>query len=155
MEIVMHCRQSLLFTKEGTWVKKSGGMFDVTMGSYDGAEVCELVGIYLLNQVNTAFLNISFGLYRDDGLGTYQKIPGPKTEQTRKSIIKLFKENGLSIIINMDMTQANFLDVSMNIETGKYKPYRKPNSQPMYVNKQSNHPPTIVKQIPLMIQNRL
>ena len=155
MEIVMHCRQSLLFTKEGTWVKKSGGMFDVTMGSYDGAEVCELVGIYLLNQVNTAFPNISFGLYRDDGLGTYQKMSGPKTEQTRKSIIKLFKENGLSVIINMDMTQANFLDVSMNIETGKYKPYRKPNSQPMYVNKQSNHPPTIVKQIPLMIQNRL
>ena len=29
-------------------MKKEGGSFDVTMGAYDGAEVCKLVGIYML-----------------------------------------------------------------------------------------------------------
>ena len=30
------------------WMKREkDGLFDVTMGSYDGAEVCELVGAYL------------------------------------------------------------------------------------------------------------
>ena len=43
---------SLLFGKDRAWAKKeSQGMFDVAMGSYDGAEVCELVGIFALSQL--------------------------------------------------------------------------------------------------------
>ena len=34
------------------WIKKNGGQFDVTMGAYDGAEVCELVGTFLLFQLS-------------------------------------------------------------------------------------------------------
>ena len=31
------------------WIKKSGDSdFDVTMGSFDGAELCELVGLFIL-----------------------------------------------------------------------------------------------------------
>lgn len=36
------------------------------MGSYDGAETCELVGSFLLSQLQD--LNINLGLDRDDGL---------------------------------------------------------------------------------------
>ena len=43
-------------------------MFDVTMGSYDGAEVCELVGIFILNILAKLFGKSNVGLYRDDGL---------------------------------------------------------------------------------------
>ena len=43
-------RKSLLFNEETAWVKKGGKTFDVTMGSYDGAEICELVGLYLLDK---------------------------------------------------------------------------------------------------------
>ena len=43
------------------------GLFDVTMGSYDGAETCELVGLFLLNEIRKRHNN--FGLYRDDELG--------------------------------------------------------------------------------------
>ena len=46
MDIIMNARKSLLFHNESTWVKRESGLFDVTMGSHDGAEVCELVGIY-------------------------------------------------------------------------------------------------------------
>ncbi|KAJ8023972.1 hypothetical protein HOLleu_36563 [Holothuria leucospilota] len=38
---IMHARKSLLFHKSEPWVKRYGvGLFDVTMGSYDGAEIC-------------------------------------------------------------------------------------------------------------------
>ena len=47
-DLIMHVRKSLLFHDNLPWVKKQGSMFDVTMGSYDGAEVCELVGLYIL-----------------------------------------------------------------------------------------------------------
>ena len=45
--IIKQCKASLLFSNSECWVKKSGNIFDVTMGSYDGAETCELVGLYL------------------------------------------------------------------------------------------------------------
>ena len=30
-------------------MKKGSDLFDVLMGAYDGAEVCELIGIFLMN----------------------------------------------------------------------------------------------------------
>ena len=47
LKIIKHCRKSLLFSNSDAWVKKDGNLFDVTMGSFDGAEICELVGLYL------------------------------------------------------------------------------------------------------------
>ena len=46
---VMQARKSLLFDNSNVWVKEDNPNFDVTMGSYDGAEICELVGLYLLD----------------------------------------------------------------------------------------------------------
>ena len=40
--------------KDGAWVKKGDGtLFNVTMGSFDGAEICELVGLYLLDKLSS------------------------------------------------------------------------------------------------------
>ena len=44
-----------------------------------------------------------------------------------------------------------FLDVTFDVSTGKYKPYRKPNDDPLYINKHSNHPPSILRQLPTSI----
>ena len=45
-ETIMHCRKSLLFNNSDIWIKKDGNKdFDVTMGSFDAAEICELVGL--------------------------------------------------------------------------------------------------------------
>ena len=46
IDTIKHCRKSLLFSQNNAWVKKDNPEFDVTMGSYDGAEICELVGLY-------------------------------------------------------------------------------------------------------------
>jgi hypothetical protein len=43
-------------------------MFDVTMGSYDGAEICELVGLFILSKLEAKFGKNQVGLYRDYGL---------------------------------------------------------------------------------------
>lgn len=49
-------------------MKKENESFDVTMGSYDGAEVCELVGLFILSKLTNVAGMDSIGLYRDDGL---------------------------------------------------------------------------------------
>ena len=44
IDIINHARKSLLFHDGNACVKKEGNLlFDVTMGSYDGAEVRELI----------------------------------------------------------------------------------------------------------------
>ena len=70
-------------------------------------------------------------------------------------MIELFKTNGLKIAIDANMKIANFLDVTLNLSNGKYYPYRKPNSELLYINRESNHPPNIIKQLPSMIERRL
>ena len=44
------------------------------MGCYDGAEICELTGSYLLYQINNFILKENIGLYRDDGQGIFKKM---------------------------------------------------------------------------------
>ena len=42
--IIMHSRKTLLFNGDEVWVKKNGkSLFDVAMGSMDGAEIVEAV----------------------------------------------------------------------------------------------------------------
>lgn len=125
------------------------------MGCFDGAETCELVGLYMLKKL-TNIVNIdSIGLYRDDGLAVVKNTNGPRMERIRKDIAKAFKDEELSITIETNLLATDFLDVSFDLPTGKYFPYRKPNNTILYVNKQSNHPPTILKELPTSINQRL
>ena len=45
------------------------------MGSYDGCELCELVGLYIIHKMKLKFPEIDFGLYRDDSLGAIKLTP--------------------------------------------------------------------------------
>ena len=122
------------------------------MGSYDGAEICKLVGPYLLNRLSTAIDKSGFGLYRDDGLVAINNANGPKL---RKDIIALFKEEGLSITIETKLIETDSSDVTFSLATKKYFHFRKANNTPLYINAFSNHPPTIIKQLLEMINRRI
>ena len=159
-EIILHARRSILYARsrnDGNPVpwQKTTGDFDVTMGAPDGAEACELVGLYLLDQVNKTFPNINFGLYRDDGLGTHNRMTGRQLDQTRQGLERLFNKEGLKITIETGMKQADFLDVTVRLDKEDFRPYKKPNDSPLYVNTKSNHPPNVIKQIPAGINKRL
>ena len=147
----MHSRKSLLFKSEEVWTKKDNSEFDVTMGSYDGAEVCELVGLFVLDKIKKICPDLDLGLYRDDGLGATKNLSGPQMERLRKKLFAIFKSCGLRITADCNLSQVDFLDVTFSLSSGKFWPYRKPNSDPLYIHLESNHPPSIIKQLPKMI----
>ena len=156
LHIIMHCRKSLLFDNDIAWVKNNNNnMFDITMGSYDGAEICELVGLFLLNTLSKKYGLNNIGLYRDDGLALFKQTSGPQAERTRKEITKTFKNHGLSITIQSNLKTVNFLDVTLNLTDGTHYPYRKPNNETQYIDIMSNHPRTILKQLPAAIGLRI
>ena len=83
-EIILHSRKTLLFNDNEPWVKAGDSpMFDVAMGSYDGAEVCELVGFYMLHKLTTTIRNGSIGLYRDDGLAAFRNTSARSLDKAR------------------------------------------------------------------------
>ena len=150
----MNCRKTILFSEGQEWIKKDD-VFDVSMGAYDGAEVAELVGLLILYKLREAAPRVDFGLYRDDGLGDAEPMPGPTRERTKKKIIKTMKDLGLNITIEFGLKIVDFLEVTLNLNNSTYKPYRKPNDEPCYININSNHPPNCIKQLPKMINSRL
>lgn len=155
--IIMHSRKSLLFNAGNDWVKNNtSGLFDVTMGCYDGAEVCELVGTYALATLPaTKCDKDGIGLYRDDGLAVHRDASGPAAEKFKKDLIKHFKTLGLRITIQSNLRIVNFLDLTLDLNCGKHFPYRKPNDVPSYIHRRSNHPPTILRNIPAAISRRI
>ena len=101
-------RKSLLFNKDGTWVKKRDKtLFDIIVGSFDGAGICELVGLYLLDKLSNFIGRENVGLYRDDGLAAINSSSGPVLDKMRKNIIALFKNEGLSITIETNLFEMD------------------------------------------------
>ena len=153
---IQHCRKSLLFFKNEAWIKKdTNNCFDVTMGSYDGAEVCELVGLYILDTLSQKLDKKDIGLYRDDGLILLKNKNGHQTDRIRKEIIQIFKSIGFQIDIQINLKVVDFLDVTFNLSENSYKPYKKPNDTLLYINTESNHPPEVLKHIPISVNKRL
>ena len=104
LRLIMHYRKSLLFFGNETWKKKSTeSCFDVTMGSFDGAEICELVGLYIQSNLENILPKTNFGLYRDERLILLRKLNWHQMDKKRKSIIKIFKGIGFSINIEADL----------------------------------------------------
>ena len=102
------------------------------MRRFDRAEVCELVGLYLLDKLSELLGKDNVGLYRDDGLAAVKSTSGPVLDKMRKNIITLFKNEGLGITIDTNLIETDFLDVAFNLTSGKFFPYRKPNNMPLY-----------------------
>ena len=156
LPIIMQSKKTLLFQKSESWVKKTGNEdFDVPKGCYNGAEVCELVGSFILNKLTPIINKSNMGFYRDDGLGIFQNVSKPEIERKKKAIVEVFKGCGLSITIQCNLKIVDFLGVTFDLENNVYKPFRKENNKPIYINKHSNHPPSILQQLPKSIKKRI
>ena len=154
--IILQAKSSILYNYGEPWVKKaSSNLFDVTMGSYDRAESCELVCTYPLHKIKEKFgSTCDFGLYRDDGVGI-SKAPPRRTELIKKNLFVIFRNCGLKITIEANQKTVNLLHVTLSLSDGKYMAYTRPGNTPLYVNKKSNHPPGIIDNIPKSITKRL
>ena len=125
------------------------------MGSYDGAEICESVGIYLFFLFANIINKNNFGLYRDNGLILLRKVNRQNIDPIKKKVIKIFKEVQFKIVIKTNLKKVDFLDIIFNLTNSPYRPYKKPNDSLLYVNTSSNHPPQVIKHIPISINKRL
>ena len=86
-------------------------------------------------------------------MGCFKNLSGPQAD--RKQMINLFKKFNLKITIETNLTITDFLDVTLDLQKNIYYPYIKPNNETLYIHAQSNHPPSIIRQLPKMISKRV
>ena len=82
-------------------------------------------------------------------------MPGPEVKRKKKELKKIFKNNGLSIIVKTITKTADFLDIHFDLVKEIYQPYKKPNDDPLYINIKANHPTSILQQLPKSISKRI
>ena len=93
-------------------------------------------------------------LYRDDGLAAVEGN-ARHLDNLRKELHALFKKLGLKITWEVYSKKSCFLDILFDLETETFKPYCKQNFKVNYVCKGSNHPPNVIRNLPLNINRRL
>ena len=135
--------------------KKERATFNVSMRAYDGAKVFELTGIFMLSLLSKHINSNHIELYRDDSLAILKNTSGPEAEKLKKKLQKLFKEKDLDIIIQCNLKITNYLDITLNLNDGSYRPYRKLKEETNYIHINSDHPPSIIEEIPRSIEKRL
>ena len=86
---ITHARKPLLFNPQRET------RFDVAIGSFDRAEVCEFVGLFILHQLSHEITSDVMGLYRDDGQAIIRNTSWSGVERTRKDILKTFQQHSL------------------------------------------------------------
>ena len=91
------------------------------MGAFDGAEVCELVGCFILHKLSRKYNKRNIGLYRDDGLAVFKNISGPQSERIKKDFQKTFQHHGLEIVIKCNLKVVDYLDVTLNLTNEAFK----------------------------------
>ena len=88
IDILFHSRKSLLYHNDDPWVKKDTNVkLEVTMSSYDGAGVCQIVWLLMLDILNKMFEEHSIGLYRDDGVSSYRNYNGHQSDKVRNFLV--------------------------------------------------------------------
>ena len=75
--------------------------------------------------------------------------------EREKKKIQIFKSCGLNTTVKTNLKTADFLDVRLDLVNNTNQPYRKPNSETVYINKHSNHPPNILKELPKAVNKRI
>ena len=103
---IMQATNSFLCSNGQTWVKKEGGIFDITMGGHHGAEVCDLIGLYILSQLIEVLPNT--GLYRDDGLSV-STATNRQIEIMKKKVCKFFRDNGIAVTIEANSKSISWM----------------------------------------------
>ena len=108
----------------------------------------QVIKLSKLSKVSKLFEKSSISLYRDDGLSIFRNYNGHQSHKVIKDLTKLFKRYQLNLDIKYNLKIVDYLDISFDLNTGIYKPFNKLINKPLYISASSNHPPSVLKQIP-------
>ena len=99
--------------------------FQTFFKKYTTSENCEHLTKELSRCYSFYFQTFLVGLHREDGFAAINNTNGSKLDRTGKRIIALLKVEGLSITIETNHIEKDFLNLTFNPATKKFFPKSK------------------------------
>ena len=139
LKVIRHWLKSCLFFQNECWVKRENEDFKVGKGFL----FFHCWGSWSRKSsfVSTETMDSGF------------KASGLDIDMLRKRWWSSFRSNKLKITSEVKTKGTDFLDVRLNLYS--FRPHRKDNTMPLYVNKQSYNPIHIKKEIPGMMGKQI
>ena len=126
-------------------MKKGESNFNVILSAYNATEVWELIGIFMLSILSKHISKNHIELYRDNSLAISKNLSRSRSRKTQQKVSKIFKEKYQDIIVQCNLKINNYLDITLNLNDGSWRLYRKPNKETNYVHINSDHPLSVIK----------
>ena len=104
-DISDYTRMGLLDDNVSNTLSILGYKFDITMGSYPGVEICELVGLFMLGKLKQH--NMDSILYREDGAIISNKPPRQRRKLAEK-VVHIYKQEGHTLTIKANLHVIDF-----------------------------------------------
>ena len=98
---------------------------------------------------------MQIGLYCVDSILYIPNSDGPKCSSIQKKIIRAFRFLGFKIEISSNIKITNFQDITLNLSDNSFGPFLKTNQYPSYINVNSNHPSSMIKQVLKAVNMRI
>ena len=98
--------------------QKGDNNFDVAQGAFDSAEVCDIMGLFLISELQAKNLDIQAGVFRDDGLAV-TALNQRQAESTKKKICEIYRQHGLGITGEANKNSVQILDVEFDLNKNK------------------------------------
>ena len=83
IDIIVETKKSILYMNGEFWTKKGDTNFDVDQGGFDSADI---VGLFLLSEIEKLNLKADVGKFCDDGLGASSATPRQSEAIKKKSV---------------------------------------------------------------------
>ena len=126
-------------------MKKGESNFNIILSAYNATEVWELIGIFMLSILSKHISKNHIELYRDDSLAISKNLSRSRSRKTQQKVSKIFKEKYQDIIVQCNLKINNYLDITLSLNDGSWRLYRKPNKETNYVHINSDHPLSVIK----------
>ena len=142
-------RKSLLFCWEKPSVKKNNAsMFHATMSSYDGAEVCELVRLFILDSLAKKSGKGKVGIFGYDRLPLLKNTTARAGDESRKNVINVFGHFGLKVTAQTSQKITSLLHITLTLLTDNSTTTESLTTNAFVCT--SNYPPSILQIPPSM-----
>ena len=90
-------------------------MFDATMSSYDGAEDCELVRLFILDSLAKKSGKGKVGIFGYDRLPLLKNTTARAGDESRKNVINVFGHFGLKVTAQTNQKITSILHITLNL----------------------------------------
>ena len=81
---------------------------------------------FILTLHSKRIIKNHIAFYRDDSLAISKNTIGPEAKQTQEKVSNVIKKNIDIIVVQCNLKITNNLDITLSLNDGSYRPYRKP-----------------------------